>query len=166
MARYHEIADDLRRRIQEGEWEIGAKLPGISALQDEYKVEKSLGTIRSAQQLLVADGMLRTEQGVGAFVTATEPVRVVTDLAETLAEAGKLINDALAAVRHPKGKVTFELTDDQYFVLDTALRDFASRSRAEAADAAGEQDPMLASNQQRWAEAAERMLEVIDAALG
>src|SRR5690348_2068038 len=98
MARYHEIADDLRRRIQKGEWKVGDKLPGISALQDEYKVEKSLGTIRSAQQLLVADGMLRTEQGVGAFVTATEPIRVVTDLAATLAEAGKLINDALAAV--------------------------------------------------------------------
>ena len=74
MARYHEIAEDLRARIKAGEWRIGDKLPGIAALQDYYQVEKSLGTIRSAQQLLVAEGMLRTEQGVGAFVTATEPV--------------------------------------------------------------------------------------------
>ena len=77
MARYQEIADDLRKRIQSGEFPVGAKLPGISALQERYGVTKSLGTIRAAQQLLVADGMLRTEQGVGAFVTATHPVRQV-----------------------------------------------------------------------------------------
>lgn len=162
MARYHEIADDLRARIKAGEWKIGDKLPGISALQDYYKVEKSLGTIRSAQQLLVADGMLRTEQGVGAFVTATEPIRAVTDLAVTLTEARELITGALATVRNAKGKVTFELMgdDDRHFVLETALRDFAGRARADA-----ENDPDDADSRRRWAKTAEQMLAQIDAAL-
>ena len=74
--------------------------------------------------------MLCTEQGVGAFVTATEPVRAVTDLAATFTEVRGLITDALAAVRNPKGKVTFDLMDDDsHFVLETALRDFADRVR-------------------------------------
>jgi DNA-binding FadR family transcriptional regulator len=162
MARYHEIADDLRSRIKAGEWAVGDKLPGISALQDHYKVERSLGTIRSAQRLLVADGMLRTEQGVGAFVTATEPVRPITDLTATLTEARDLINDALAAVRNTKGKITFDLMDDddRHFVLETALRDFADRARADA-----ENDPDVADSRRRWAKTAAHMLTQIDAAL-
>jgi DNA-binding transcriptional regulator YhcF (GntR family) len=171
MARYHEIADDLRSRIKAGEWKVGDKLPGISALQDHYQVEKSLGTIRSAQQLLVVDGMLRTEQGVGAFVTATKPVRAVIDLVATLTEAHNLITDALTAARNAKGMVTFDLMnpdDGGYFVLDTALQEFADRIRAEAQDEedAADDSSEAAKTRRRWAETAERMRAQIDAALG
>lgn len=160
MARYHEIADDLRARIKAGEWKVGDKLPGISALQDHYEVEKSLGTIRSAQQLLVADGMLRTEQGVGAFVTATEPIRPVLDLAATLIEAQNLIGSALAAVRNPKGTITLDLMDeDSYFVLRTALRDFADRVTDDA-----ENNPDGAEDRLRWVQTADRLLTRMDAA--
>lgn len=162
MARYHEIAADLRARIKAGEWAVGEKLPGISALQEHYEVEKSLGTIRRAQQLLVADGMLRTEQGVGAFVIATEPVRVVTDLAATLTEAQGLLADALAAV-HRKGNVTFDLSDDdRFYVLDQALREFAERARFDAQ----EETVDNTDSHRRWAEIAEQMRAEIDAALG
>ncbi|WP_112273650.1 GntR family transcriptional regulator [Lentzea terrae] len=41
----------------------------INQLQDEYDVP-SLNTIRRAQQMLVEEGYLRTEQGRGAFVIA------------------------------------------------------------------------------------------------
>jgi DNA-binding FadR family transcriptional regulator len=179
MARYHEIADDLRARIKAGEWDIGDKLPGIAALQEHYQVEKSLGTIRSAQQLLVTDGMLRTEQGVGAFVTATKPIRPAADIGALLAEIRDLANDALVAAQRDriaaKGKVTFDLMadDDSHFVLDTALQEFAARVRSEAEDAedAENQDDAesssgVAESRRRWAQAAERMREEIDAALG
>ncbi|WP_300641684.1 GntR family transcriptional regulator [Nocardioides sp.] len=49
MARYREIADDLRRRITEGEFAVGDQLPSIAALQEHYDVP-GLGTIRQAQQ--------------------------------------------------------------------------------------------------------------------
>jgi hypothetical protein len=116
---------------------------------------------QAALSSTVADGMLRTEQGVGAFVTATEPVRAVTDLAATLTEVRDLITDALAAVRNPKGKVTFDLMDDDsHFVLETALRDIADRVRADP-----ENDPDGADSRHRWARTVERMLTQINAAL-
>lgn len=85
MARYREIATDLRKRIQRGEFPVGSKLPGISALQEEYDVP-GLNTIRGAQQLLVEEGMLETRQGVGVFVTSVESLRHVN---------GEMARDAL-----------------------------------------------------------------------
>lgn len=159
MARYHEIADDLRARIARGEWAVGQKLPGITALQDHYEVEKSLGTIRRAQQLLVADGMLRTEQGVGAFVTATKPVRTTADVRASLTAARDLLDGALAALPDAKNKVTFDLDEDAvYFVLDNALRDFGARTRNE--------DNLDDEDIERWSSTAERLRDQIDAALG
>jgi len=67
--RYQEIADDLRRRLAAGEWPVGTALPGISDLQDEYRVP-GLNTIRQAQGLLVDEGLLSPVQGRGTFVTA------------------------------------------------------------------------------------------------
>lgn len=170
MARYHEIADDLRARIKAGEWKVGEKLPGISALQEHYKVEKSLGTVRSAQQLLVADGMLRTEQGVGAFVIATKPMRRV-DVGAVLADIRDLANDGLLgllqseldAKRGANGKVTFDLMDDDRLsVLETALRNFATQCRREAQDA---DEPAAKRISATWADTAEQMLAQIEAAL-
>jgi DNA-binding transcriptional MocR family regulator len=165
MARYHEIADDLRTRIQNGEWQVGDKLPGIAALQTYYRVEQSLGTIRKAQQLLVADGMLRTEQGLGAFVTATRPTRPATDVRETLTAARDLLDSALAALPDAKDKVTFDLSDqDTYSVLTNALNEYASRARSEAQDAADDNDPFgNLELHRRHAETAESLLDAIEA---
>ena len=66
---YQRIYDALLARLAEPEWKIGEKLPSISDLQEEYNVP-SLNTVRRAQQMLVDDGYLRTEQGRGAFVIA------------------------------------------------------------------------------------------------
>lgn len=66
---YQRIYDALFARLTGREWEIGEKLPSINQLQDEYRVP-SLNTVRRAQQMLVEEGYLRTEQGRGAFVIA------------------------------------------------------------------------------------------------
>lgn len=64
---YHAIAADLRRRIRGGEWKVGQRIPGIADLQGQYGV-RSLNVIRRAQGVLVAERLLRVEQGRGAFV--------------------------------------------------------------------------------------------------
>lgn len=69
IPRYQEIADDLRRRLDEGEWPVGTTLPAISDLQEEYDVP-GLNTIRQAQSLLVEEGLLNPVQGRGTFVIA------------------------------------------------------------------------------------------------
>lgn len=46
--------------------------------QDHYDVP-SLNTIRQAQQILVAEGLLRTEQGRGVFVVAHPDLAAIPD---------------------------------------------------------------------------------------
>lgn len=92
MARYQEIADLLRARIMGGqEFKVGDRLPGISALQEEYGVP-SAGTIRQAQQILVHEGLIRTEQGSGAWVVSLEPsVDVMAELLELRGRLDRVI---------------------------------------------------------------------------
>jgi len=44
------LADDLRERLQRGEWKEGEQLPTESELSEEYEVLRS--TVRSALQQL------------------------------------------------------------------------------------------------------------------
>jgi DNA-binding GntR family transcriptional regulator len=72
MARWREVADDLRARVVRGEFPIGGQLPSIQQLQQQYEVAGQ-NTIRQAQTLLVNEGLLEAQQGVGVFVIATTP---------------------------------------------------------------------------------------------
>ena len=97
MARYRDIAEDLRRRIGSGEFSPGQQLPSIAALQEHYDVP-GLNTIRQAQQLLVEDGLVETRQGVGAFVLRNDPQPRTVDVAAELRTARAAIDRALAAL--------------------------------------------------------------------
>ena len=68
-ARYRAIADALRTRIDGGVYPVGSKLPSIAALMKEFDV-KGLNTVRDAQHLLVEEGLVRPEQGVGVWVVS------------------------------------------------------------------------------------------------
>lgn len=163
MSRYQEIASDLRSRIQRGEYAVGTQLPGISALQRHYG-GVSPGTIRAAQQHLVEDGMLNTQQGRGAFVIASESRREL-DVAAAVTQARDTLGVVLEALSaKTAGTVTFDLRgdDDTYFVLTTALEDFADRQRDQAqhdVDQDGQPDP----GRLGWAAAADALREQIDA---
>lgn len=97
MARYRDIAEDLRRRIGSGEFSPGQQLPSIAALQEHYDVP-GLNTIRQAQQLLVDDGLVETRQGVGAFVLRTEAEPRAVDVLAELRSARTALNRAIAAL--------------------------------------------------------------------
>jgi DNA-binding GntR family transcriptional regulator len=97
MARYRDIAADLRTRIAAGEFTPGDRLPPITALMGHYEVP-GLNTIRQAQQLLVDDGLVETRQGVGSFVLRTEPVPRPVDVLAELRTARNAINRAIAAL--------------------------------------------------------------------
>ncbi|HEY3514604.1 MAG TPA: winged helix-turn-helix domain-containing protein [Kribbella sp.] len=97
MARYRDIARDLKARIGSGEFAPGDRLPSIAALQEHYGVP-GLNTIRQAQQLLVDDGLVETRQGVGAFVLRTEPVPRPVDVLAELRAARSALNHAITAL--------------------------------------------------------------------
>ena len=97
MARYRDIAQDLKVRIASGEFVPGDQLPSIAALQKHYDVP-GINTIRQAQQLLVDDGLVETRQGVGAFVLRAEPVPRPVDVLAELRAARSALNRAIAAL--------------------------------------------------------------------
>jgi GntR family transcriptional regulator len=67
LPRYLQIRDDLMRRICARAWSDGQPLPAEDRLAGEFEV--SVGTVRKALQVLVAEGMLERVHGKGTFVT-------------------------------------------------------------------------------------------------
>lgn len=69
---YHQIQDDLRRRILAGAVAPGERLPGELDLTRRYGVSRP--TVRQALQGLVAEGLVHSVRGRGTFVR--EPLLV------------------------------------------------------------------------------------------
>jgi GntR family transcriptional regulator len=70
--RYREIADDLRTRVEAGEFGTGRVLPSESDLSASY--DASRVTVRKALEVLRDEGLVSSRQGFGWFVAA-DPVR-------------------------------------------------------------------------------------------
>ncbi len=62
------IADALRSDLAEGRYGPGDKLPTEAALAERFGVNRH--TVRHGVSALVADGLIRTRRGAGAFVAA------------------------------------------------------------------------------------------------
>ncbi|MFI5973732.1 GntR family transcriptional regulator [Streptomyces sp. NPDC051452] len=67
-----QIADDLRARIDDGEFGPGARLPGEPALVRDYGVAKM--TASGALKLLVAEGVAVSRAGSGTYVREFKPI--------------------------------------------------------------------------------------------
>lgn len=63
---YLQIADDLRRKIDDGRLAPGDALPSISRLCEEYAA--SSGVVKSAISVLRTEGRVIGQQGKGVFV--------------------------------------------------------------------------------------------------
>lgn len=66
---YVQVADDVQRRIAEGE--ISAKLPSERSFAEEYGVAYT--TVRHAMEILRERGLIVTVHGRGTFVKPSEP---------------------------------------------------------------------------------------------
>jgi GntR family transcriptional regulator len=71
------IRDDLRTRIDAGEWRPGARLPSETELAARYGVARM--TIRQAVGALASEGAVVRRQGLGTFASDRRPSRS-TDL--------------------------------------------------------------------------------------
>lgn len=98
MARYEDIANDLRRRISSGEWgEVGDRIPTLSDLMAEYAVA-GVQTMRAAEAVLVDEGVLETRHGSGAYITRI-PTGDTADIAAVARDLEQL-ERGMAALRH------------------------------------------------------------------
>ncbi|GGN39001.1 FadR/GntR family transcriptional regulator [Streptomyces fuscichromogenes] len=66
-----QATDRLREQITGGEWAVGTKLPGETALAKSLGVGRS--TVREALRALAGAGLVQARQGSGVFVIATKP---------------------------------------------------------------------------------------------
>jgi DNA-binding GntR family transcriptional regulator len=70
--RYRQIAADLRKRIESGEFAPGSLLPSEAKLKEHYGAAQQ--TIRHAVRILREAGLAQPEQGIGVWVrTPPEP---------------------------------------------------------------------------------------------
>lgn len=65
---YAQLAELLRHRISRGDWKEGDRLPSHELLTREFAVARV--TVRQAITMLEDDGLVRSQQGRGTFVTA------------------------------------------------------------------------------------------------
>lgn len=66
-----QATEHLREQITGGEWAVGTKLPGETALAKSLGVGRS--TVREALRALAGAGLVQPRQGSGVFVIATKP---------------------------------------------------------------------------------------------
>jgi GntR family transcriptional regulator len=71
--KYVEIADALRGSITSGAYEPGSRLPSARELEDQHQA--ALGTVRSAINVLIAEGLVESRHGSGVFVRSFRPIR-------------------------------------------------------------------------------------------
>jgi GntR family transcriptional regulator len=70
--RYRQIADDLRRRVETGEFSAGRLLPSESELSASYAASRI--TVRKALEVLRDEGLVDARQGFGWFASV-DPLR-------------------------------------------------------------------------------------------
>jgi len=72
VPRYLQVASVLRRRISDGHWPVGAQIATLEELEREFDVARV--TVRQAIDLLAGEGLLKSYQGRGTFVTRSPGV--------------------------------------------------------------------------------------------
>src|SRR5687768_12680934 len=66
---YEHVAALVRKRIHDGRWVAGERLPSIEALAREFGV--AVVTVRQALALLEDEALVERQQGRGTFVAAS-----------------------------------------------------------------------------------------------
>lgn len=67
---YGKIVEDIRRKIETGQWREGQKLPGERELCSLYGVAR--GTLKAAFSELQEAGLIRQVRGSGTYVESRE----------------------------------------------------------------------------------------------
>ena len=67
VPRYLQLASVLRRRIRDGHWAVGGRIATLEELEREFNVARV--TVRQAIDLLQGEGLVKSFQGRGTFVT-------------------------------------------------------------------------------------------------
>jgi DNA-binding transcriptional regulator YhcF (GntR family) len=98
--KYRQVADDIRRRIRDGELQVGDSLGDLGKLEKHYGC--SWGTVQAGERLLVDEGLLsQIRAGIPTRVVAVpsqlEPSVTLVRLRKLREELDEIIDDLEAA---------------------------------------------------------------------
>ncbi|MFI7068509.1 GntR family transcriptional regulator [Kribbella sp. NPDC050124] len=110
---YQQIANEIRKRISNGDLQAGDMVPSVRSLMRDYGV--AIATAQKALSTLRAEGYIKPERGVGSIVTTEE-------------ERGRAANDRVDKARRT-GKV---YPTGQYAKITDAALGKASEQIADA----------------------------------
>lgn len=124
-ASHHSIRESMLRRIQSGEWELGALIPAEMSLAAEYGCART--TVNRALQALADDGLLVRKRKGGTRV-CNMPVRKakfeITVIREQVEAAGGVYRHKLLAmeIKKPPSSIRTRLNisnQDEAMYLET-----------------------------------------------
>lgn len=119
---YIRIHDVLKKKIDDGFWEIGQRLPSERDLADDYEVSRM--TLRQAITLLVEEGILERRVGSGTYVAShrvQEKMRGTTSFTEIVHSQGKTPSSQLISYQRKPANET-EIQQLQLKATDTVVR--------------------------------------------
>ena len=103
IPRYLRVASVLRRRIRDGHWAVGERIATLEALEREFGVARV--TVRQAIDMLQSEGLVKSFQGRGTFVT---DARIGTEsLVRELAKLNNPVDtlEARLAIEPPQARL-------------------------------------------------------------
>jgi GntR family transcriptional regulator len=107
---YAQLAELLRQRIARGVWQDADRLPSLEELTREFEVARV--TVRQAIGILQSDGLVRSRQGRGTFVTAQPGMQRRMHVQTTLQSlVGMLQGDEPRLLNIAEGSAAPRLTD-------------------------------------------------------
>ncbi len=110
---WQQLRADVLGRIEEGSLSPGEALPSEAALAGAYKVNRL--TVRRALGELARSGAIRTEHGVGSFVTSRSLRHRIDDgqvsLVESMAARGHQVRQVLLGTRRVEGPAAGDDSD-------------------------------------------------------
>jgi GntR family transcriptional repressor for pyruvate dehydrogenase complex len=106
---YQAIFEDLQKRIRQGDWLPGERLPSINQFAKELNVSAS--SLREALRSLQSIGLVKITHGSGVYITGSRPYTdlsshfqdVGSGLIVALAETRRIIEPELAALAAERG---------------------------------------------------------------
>ncbi len=123
--KYRQIADDLRSRIEAGEYPPDSRLPSKAELMDRYGV--ALATVNHAIAQLQKLGLAETIQGVGTFARKPPPEQPPPGYRE-LAEQIRLLGERMDAAEAPLDRLE-KRTKEQHKLLTGIEREVRDHAR-------------------------------------
>ena len=108
---YHQIADQIRDRILQGEWQAGERIPSIRELAIDLGVNPN--TVTKSYQALMDRGIIENQRGRGYFVSANATATILDEM------RARLVRDELPRLFQAMRVLDIGIDElAEYFVQD------------------------------------------------